>query len=160
MSDREQAEKAFVDMAHRIVWATGATVDPQNRPRTRVLHAFWEREGSDLVGWIATSPTPLKRGSLEHSPYLSLNYWAPNHDTCTADCRATLLVDDPTRVRVWERFKELPEPLGYDPAIIPPWRDGPTSDAFAALRLEPYRLRVLPGTAMTAGTGEVLTWSA
>ena len=35
-----------------------------------------------------------------------------------------------------------PEPLGYDPAIIPQWAGGPTSAAFAVLRLEPWRLRV------------------
>ena len=49
-------------------------------------------------------------------------------------------------------------PVGYDPAIIPFWADGPSSDQFAVLRLAPYRLRVMPGTTMTAGTGEVLTW--
>ena len=33
---------AFVEIAHRIVWATAATVDPQGRPWTRVLHPIWE----------------------------------------------------------------------------------------------------------------------
>ena len=32
----------FVAMAHRIVWATAATVDPQGRPWTRVLHPIWQ----------------------------------------------------------------------------------------------------------------------
>jgi hypothetical protein len=50
--------------------------------------------------------------------------------------------------------------VGYDPSIIPMWADGPTSDQFAALRLSPYRLRVMPGTVMTKGEGEVLSWSA
>jgi hypothetical protein len=40
------------------------------------------------------------------------------------------------------------------------WADGPTSDQFAALRLSPYRLRVMPGTAMINGEGETLTWTA
>jgi hypothetical protein len=40
------------------------------------------------------------------------------------------------------------------------WTDGPTSDEFAVLRLTPYRLRVMPGTVMTKGEGEVLTWHA
>ena len=33
---------AFVDMAHRIVWCTVATVDASGAPRTRVLHPVWE----------------------------------------------------------------------------------------------------------------------
>ena len=54
-------------------------------------------------------------------------------------------------------FVDGPEPVGYDPAIIPGW-DGPTSPGFAALRLEPWRLRVFPGTVLLQQQGEVLTW--
>jgi hypothetical protein len=38
--------------------------------------------------------------------------------------------------------------------------DGPTSEQFAVLRLDPYRLRVMAGTVMTNGVGEALTWQA
>jgi hypothetical protein len=60
---------------------------------------------------------------------------------------------------VWNLFKNVAEPLGYDPAGIgvPGW-DSPTSPAFAGLRLKPWRLRVFPGTVVTGGDGEVLTW--
>jgi hypothetical protein len=61
---------------------------------------------------------------------------------------------------VWDKFKNGPAPVGYDPAIIEPWKDGPTSAAFAALRLTPRRLRVMAGTVMTKGEGDVLTWHA
>lgn len=60
---------------------------------------------------------------------------------------------------MWEKFATAPEPVGYDPYIIPMWKDGPASDQFAVLRLAPYRLRVMPGTVMTEGEGAVLTWS-
>ncbi len=66
--------------------------------------------------------------------------------------------DDETCTQVWDRFAKGPAPVGYDPYIIPQWSAGPTSDQFAALRLTPYRLRVMPGTVMTAGSGEVLNW--
>jgi hypothetical protein len=160
VTDLPSIAPAFVEMAHRIVWCSAATVDGHGRPRSRVLHPFWTWDGSALVGWIATGPTPLKRAHLEHSPYMSVHYWAPNHDTCTAECRATLVFDDDTRRAVWKLFEDGPAPVGYDPAIIPAWKDGPTSDAFAALRLDPWRLRVMPGTVMTSQTGELLTWSA
>jgi hypothetical protein len=160
MPELDAVAPAFVEMAHRIVWATAATVDEQGRPRTRILHPFWEWDGRALVGWIATSPTPLKCAHLEYSPFASLTYWAPTHDTCTAECGAALVYDDDTRVRIWDLFKDAPAPVGYDPAIIPPWKDGPLSSAFAALRLDPWRLRVMPGTAMLGGGGEILTWRA
>jgi hypothetical protein len=38
MSDLSSVAPAFVEMAHRIVWATVATVDSQGRPRSRILH--------------------------------------------------------------------------------------------------------------------------
>jgi hypothetical protein len=69
-----------------------------------------------------------------------------------------LVLDDAIRVQVWNAFKQAPAPVGYDPAIIPPWKDGPTSPAFAVLKLEPWRLRVMPGSVMLAGSGETLIW--
>ena len=57
-------------------------------------------------------------------------------------------------------FAEAPEPVRYDPANIPPWAGGPTSPAFAGLRLEPWRLRVMPGSITLGQGGEVLTWAA
>jgi hypothetical protein len=158
VSDQRRVADAFRAMAHRIVWCTVGSVDSAGRPRTRILHPFWEWEGDRFVGWIATSPTPVKRAALDASPNLSVTYWSPDHDTCTADCRAAWGNDDATRRRIWETFASLPAPVGYDPATIPPWSGGPTSDAFAVLRLDPYRLRVMPGSLMLTGRGELLTW--
>ena len=98
-----------------------------------------------------------RRAHLEASPYLSCNYWAENQDTCVAECQAEWAFDLPTRQWVWNLFESAPAPVGYDPAIIPFW-EGPDSAAFAALRLTPWRLRVMPGTAMLTGAGEVLAW--
>ena len=159
MSGLEAVAPSFVDMAHTIVWATAATVSPDAKPRTRILHPLWEWDGANLVGWIATGPTPVKRADLDGNPVMSLNYWAPNHDTCRADCRTTWHFDDDTRTRIWDAFKNAPAPVGYDPAIIPAW-ESPTSPAFAALELTPYFLRVFPGTALMTGQGDVLTWSS
>src|SRR5262245_61104622 len=160
MNELSRVAPAFVEMAHRIVWCSAATVDAKGRPRSRILHPYWQWDGSSLVGWIATGPTPVKRADLEHMPSVSINYWAPSHDTCTAEADTTWAFDDDTRQWVWQLFKEAPEPVGYDPAIVPVWKDGPLSPAFAALRVDPWRLRVFPGTALLSGTGAVLTWSA
>jgi hypothetical protein len=151
---------AFVEMAHRIVWCTAATVDPHGRPRSRILHPYWEFDGTSLVGWVGTSPTPVKRAHLAAHPYVSCNYWASTHDTCRAECAAELLTDDDTCERVWQMFRDASEPVGYDPAIIEPWREGPRGDAFAVLRLDPWQLRVMAGAVMLRGEGTILTWSA
>jgi hypothetical protein len=160
MSDLAVTAPAFLEMAHRIVWASAASVGPDGRPRQRILHPFWQWDGTSLSGWIATGPSPTKRAHFDHGPYLSLNYWTTNQDTCAADCVVSWAFDDETRTMVWDLFKNGPAPVGYDPAVVPPWAGGPTSPAFAALRLEPYRLRVMPGAMMLGGAGALLRWSA
>ncbi len=160
MQNLAETAPPFVEMAHRIVWCTVATVDDHGRPRSRVLHPLWQWDGEQLTGVIATGPTPVKRANLEASPFVSCTYWSPDQDVATAECRATWSFDDDRCVEVWEAFKAAPEPVGYDPAIIPPWSDGPTSDAFAVLELEPWRLRVFPGSVLLGQGGEVLNWRA
>ncbi|GAT07859.1 pyridoxamine 5'-phosphate oxidase family protein [Mycolicibacterium novocastrense] len=160
MTTLEQIAPAFVEMAHSIVWASVATVDANGRPRTRILHPLWDWDGTDLLGWIATVPSPVKKNHLAVHPQVSVSYWTTNHDTCSAECLVEWYVDDETRATVWDKFATAPAPVGYDPRIIPMWQDGPTSDQFAALRLTPYRIRVMPGTVMTKGEGAPLTWSA
>jgi hypothetical protein len=156
----ERIAPAFLEMAHSIVWASVATVDPDCRPRSRILHPIWEWDGTDLVGWVATVPTPLKREHLHVHPEVSVSYWTTTHDTCSAECHAQWYVDDDTRRTVWDKFATAPAPVGYDPRIIPMWREGPTCAQFAVLRLTPYRLRVMAGTVLTTGEGEPLIWRA
>ena len=106
----------------------------------------------------ALSPTPVKVANLDHSPFVSVSYWDAQQDVATAECRATWHHDDDTCAEAWDRFANTPEPLGYDPAMIPPWKDGPTSPAFSVLRLDPWRLRVFPGSLLLTGEGEPRDW--
>jgi len=147
----------FVTMAHRIVWATVATVDTRGNPATRILHPVWEWDGNDLVGWIATSPNSPKARHLANNPVVSLTYWDPSHDTCTARCRTVWETSDEERQAGWDRFLNAPEPVGYDPAIIPQWTS-PSAPEFGILRLEPDALRVMPGSLMLQGKGQLLQW--
>lgn len=160
MPDLAVVAPAFVAMAHRIVWASVATVDTECRPRSRILHPIWLWDGTRLVGWVASGPTPVKRAHLDAHADVSVSYWTDTHDTCTAECRAAWAHDDETRTWLWDLFVHAPEPVGYDPAIVPAWAGGPTSPAFAALRLEPWRLRVFPGSVLLGQGGDVLTWRA
>jgi hypothetical protein len=156
----DEIAPAFVDMAHSIVWASVATIDSDGKPRSRILHPIWEWDGTDLLGWIATVPTPVKRADLAAHPQMSVSYWTASQDTCTAECLVEWYLDEETRTAVWDKFANGPEPVGYDPYINPTWSEGPTSDRFAALRLAPYRLRVMPGAFLLKGEGEVLSWHA
>ncbi len=149
----------FVAMAHQIVWCTAATVDAQQRPRSRVLHPIWEWEDEKLTGWIATSPQSPKAKDLANESRISLTYWDSSQDTCSAECEAIWETGDAERRAGWDRFANGPEPVGYDPSIIPQWTDS-TNEAFGVLRLEPSWLRVMPGSVLLTGAGDVLTWSA
>ena len=124
-----------------------------------MLHPIWEWDGESLTGWIMTGPTPIKRAHLQAHPYLSCNYWSPSQDTCVAECAAEWCFDLPTRERIWDLFASGPEPVGYDPSIIPGW-DNAASESFAVLKLDPWRLRVMPGSVLMSGEGETLVWQS
>lgn len=156
MQALEDIAPRFVEVAHRIVWATVGTVTPAGDPRTRILHPLWEWDGTTLVGWIATSPLSPKRRDLAHVPKASITYWDASQDTCTADCDVTW-VPDVERRALWGRFVAAPAPVGYDPSIIPGWTS-PDVEAFGGLRLTPTHLRLLPGSLLLRGEGELLTW--
>ena len=159
MSDTLQAvAPAFVDMAHRIVWATAGTVDTAGNPQSRILHPVWQWDGSTLTGWIATSPLSLKAKHLAVLPRISLTYWHPDHDTCAANCVTQWELSDAERQAGWTRFATAPSPVGYDPSIVPGC-DSPLAPGFGILRLEPVSLRLMDGSAMVGGAGRRLSWA-
>jgi general stress protein 26 len=150
-------QNQFVAVAHRIVWCTVATVDHRQRPRSRVLHPYWELRDDGLVGWITTRPTPLKVAHLEHSPYVSCSYWDHTHDVAIAECHAEWVADPAVKQRAWDLFRAAPEPLGHDPYAI--WPDGPDDPDAGVLRLSPWRLRVA-GMETLLGKSAPLVWRA
>ncbi len=108
MTPLEQIAPAFIEMAHSIVWASVATVDENSRPRTRILHPIWEWDGTDLLGWIATVPSPVKKAHLAVHPEMAVSYWTTTHDTCSAECLVEWYHDDDTRAAVWDKFATGP----------------------------------------------------
>ena len=155
----ERIAPRFIEMAHRIVYATVATASVSAEPRTRVMHPLWVWDDTKLIGWIATWPTPVKVRHLTENPHASVNYWSESQDNCTADCVATLHTDLPTKRSVWDLFLRTPEPVGFDPSLLDGW-ERPESERFAVISLEPYRLRVFPGSLTRGEPGEILTWSS
>ena len=159
MNDPSEVAPDFIEMAHRIVCCTAASIGRDNRPRSRILHPLWAFDDGSITGWTMTEPTSLKRAHFKHSPALSLTYWTPKHDHCIAECATRWLTDVADREATWERFKHPVAPVGFNPVIIPAWADSPRSERFGVIQLRPWRLRVFPAAAFTHGdTGAVLTW--
>lgn len=155
MATLAEITEPFIALAHKIVWCSVASVDKQGRPRSRILHPIWQAADDGLVGWIATAPTPVKIAHLKQTPHLSCNYWTDNQDTCVAECEAQWVTDPGTKRKVWDAFVQGPEPVGYDPAMIPGW-DNAESPGFQPLKLIPWRIRVMPGAAMLTGEGTMV----
>jgi hypothetical protein len=153
----EEVGPLFRAMAHRIGVAVAATTDAAGSPRTRPMQPVWVWDGTGLTGWASTSTRDAKVGDLRATPRMSLTYWEPGHDTCTADCDVAFVEDEEGRAAAWRLFAGTPPPAGFDPAVHPEW-DSAASPTFGVLELGPDRLRVMPGTLMTAGEGEVATW--
>jgi hypothetical protein len=84
----------FMETAQRIVYCSLATVDRRGRPRSRLVHAVWERAGDRIVGWVGSRPTPLRRAHIERTPFVSCFYWDPAHDVAAAECGVTWIDDD------------------------------------------------------------------
>ena len=130
-----------------VVWATMATVGPDGRPRSRIVHPVltWD---DGPKGWITSRPTALRRRHLAATPWVSLSYWSPAHDCVHIDAAADWVPAEEL-ASVWESIRSVPEPVGFDPASI--WPDGPTSSSFAVIALRPHRIRVALATSMAAG---------
>ncbi|MDX1385796.1 MAG: pyridoxamine 5'-phosphate oxidase family protein [Thermoanaerobaculia bacterium] len=132
----EEIADVFDERVRRIVWCTVTTSDRQGRLRSRILHPVWE--GS--TAWICTGRESHKAKHIEHSPWVSLSYWDPQHQQVYADCRAEWVDDPAEKQRVWELFKSEEQPYGYDPAMF--WPGGAEDPTFGLLRCTPWRLEL------------------
>jgi general stress protein 26 len=130
-----EIEQEFIERVHRFVWCSVATLDRQNRVRSRILHPIWEGP----TGWIGTRRHSPKAKHLQHNPFVSLAYVTDIANPVYADCLAEWADDLESKQRVWEMFKAAPPPLGYDPAPIFHSADHPD---FGVLKLTPWRIEV------------------
>ena len=65
----DAALDAFMETAQRIVYCSLATVDRRGRPRSRLVHAVWERAGDRIVGWVGSRPTGEDFVALRLDPW-------------------------------------------------------------------------------------------
>jgi hypothetical protein len=129
----DEIEPEFLARVDKMVWAVVATVDPQGRPSTRVLHPIWEGN----TGWILTYRNSIKGRHLAANPHVSIAYGADAMHPAYVDAVASWEDDLVEKQRVWELFRSTPEPLGYDPA---PMFVAPDHENAGVLRLDPWKI--------------------
>lgn len=147
VADFAEIEAEFIQRVHSMVWCSAATIDSQQRPRSRILHPIWE--GS--TGWIGTHRNSHKSRHLARNPYMSLAYIEDKMKPVYVDCIAEWVDDLAEKRRIWDLFKNAPPPLGYDPAhdFIRPGHEN-----FGLLKLTPWRIDLVsfPAPSFEEGT--------
>jgi general stress protein 26 len=131
----EEIQNDFLASVARIVWCNLATVDTRGRPRSRVLHPTWE----DSTGWIMTGRQSFKTKHLAENPHVSLAYVAEPFTPVYVEATAEWIDDSSEKKRVWDLFKNTPEPYGYDPT---PYFGSPDSKGFGVLKIVPRRIEL------------------
>jgi general stress protein 26 len=142
-----EIEAEFIQRVHSMVWCNAATVDERGRPRSRILHPIWEGQ----VGWIGTHLNSHKSKHLAHNPYVSLAYIKDVFKPVYVDCKAEWVDSLTEKRRIWDLFKNAPEPLGYDPALT---FVAPDHENFGLLKLTPWRIDLVtfPAPSFEEGT--------
>lgn len=135
VSSFAEIEREFSERVNRIVWCSVATVDAKGRPRSRILHPYWQGQ----VGWIATSRDSYKAAHLARNPHVSLAYVADISKPVYIDATAEWMDDAATKQYVWDLYTNTPPPLGYKVADFWGAVDSPS---FGVLRLTPWRIEV------------------
>jgi len=128
----------FLERVFAVVWCNVAIVDSEGRPRSRILHPYWEAT-SNPVGWILTRRHSFKGTVLARNPNVSCAYVADITKPVYAECVASCVEEIEEKQRIWDAFRHAPAPMGYDPAMIFSSVDAP---GLGLLRLDPWRIQV------------------
>jgi general stress protein 26 len=146
-------------LSSETVWCSLTTIDPHDRPRSRIIHPIWEVGDACVTGWLATRRSPIKSAHLAHNPHVACAYWRPTHDAVLLQCLAAWAdawADQRAdRDRIWRLFAATPPPLGYDPHTI--WPAGSHDPDYALLRFEAWRVQIVTVETLTSRQPRVWT---
>lgn len=112
-----------------------ATLDTNNRLRSRILHPLWE----GATGWASARPHSLKAKHLSHNPHVSLAYIADIAKPAYVDCKAEWEEDPARKQQVWDLFLTTAPPAGFDLGNIFKSVDDPD---FGVLKFTPWRIEL------------------
>jgi general stress protein 26 len=132
----ESLASEFKRRTERIVWCSMATADGRGRIRSRIVHPLWD----GTTGWLLTGRQSAKAKDVDGNPFASLTYIDNAQEQVHVDCRATWEGRLAEKRRLWDWFRSVPPPLGYDPGLF--FTKGVEDRSFGALRLEPWRVEL------------------
>jgi general stress protein 26 len=107
----EDMQAEFLARVSQVVYCTMATVDRQNRPRSRVIHPIWDGP----IGWLISWPESHKAKHLARNPAVSLAYIPDKEKPVYVDGVAEWVNTVEEKQRIWDLHRTTPEPLGFDP---------------------------------------------
>jgi len=126
-------QEEFIRRAHDAIWCAAATVNLQDRTRSRVLHPIWAGQ----TGWVGTFRESHKAKHLAHNPYMSLAYLKDPFAPVYVDCRAEWVDALEEKQYALDLITQTPPPLGYDIGEMKA-----TDVAFGVLKLIPWRIEL------------------
>lgn len=131
----EDIQAEFMDRLQQAVYCNVATVDQKGRPRSRVLHLVWDGP----VGWVITRPDSPKAEHLANNPYVSMAYIKDPMKPVYVDCTAQWITDSNEQQRIWELYKLIPPPMGFD---LTPHYGTIQHKYFGLLQFNPWRIEL------------------
>lgn len=129
----------FMSRIQTGVYCNMATVDRQNRPRSRMIHPVWELVEDRPIGWLISWPKSHKAKHLAHNPHVSLAYIHDLQKPVYVDCTAKWVTDTTEQWRVWDLHKQVPPPMGFDPE---PHYGNIEHEYFGLLKFTPWRVEL------------------
>jgi len=132
----EEIAAEFRTRVERIIWCTMATADRERRIRSRIVHPIWDGR----TGWVLTLRQSPKADDVDRNPWTSVTYIDGAQEQVHVDCRTSWEERLTEKRRLWEWFKSIPPPIGYDPGVF--FTKGVEDASFGALRLDPWRVEL------------------
>jgi general stress protein 26 len=131
----EDLQAEFLVRVSQVVYCTMATIDRQNRPRTRVIHPIWEGP----IGWLISWPASHKSKHLARNPAVSLAYIPDKENPVYVDGMAEWVDTIEEKQRIWDLHRTTPAPLGFDPQPHYGTIDHPY---YGVLKITPWRIEL------------------
>lgn len=126
----------FMARVQKTIYCNMATIAPDDRPRSRIVHPVWE---DDATGWILSVPDTPKAQHLAYCAYVSLAYIADINQPVYVECTAGFVTGRDEHLRVWDIIKHAPPPMGFDPE---PHYGSIDHPHWGVIRLQPYRIEL------------------
>ena len=131
----EELQTEFLARVAQAVYCTMATVDQQNRPRSRVIHPIWEGP----IGWLISWPDSHKAKHLARNPAVSLAYIDDKAKPVYVDGAAEWVDSAQEQQRIWDLYRTTPAPLGFDPQ---PHYGTIDHQYYGVLKITPWRIEL------------------